>query len=68
MAAKLLEPMQPNVIRMLRLVKSQWNVKIVKQEVIDLEELIIKSLDFELRHDGPIPFLERYLRLYNLDL
>ena len=53
---------------MVRLVKSEWNVTIEKQNLIELEEAIIKSLDYELHFTGPILFLERYLRIYNLDL
>ena len=68
MSAKLEEPMQPNFGRMVRLVQSQWSVTIEKSELFNLEEKIIKSLDFELHFSGPIPFLERYLRMYNLDL
>ena len=53
---------------MIRLVKSEWNVTLVKQDMIDLEEAIIKSLDYELHFISPVLFLERYLRIYNLDL
>lgn len=53
---------------MVRLVKSEWNINLEKQNLIDLEEAIIKSLDYELHFTGPILFLERYLRIYNLDL
>ena len=53
---------------MIRLVKSEWNVTLEKKDLIDLEEAIIKSLDYELHFSGPVLFLERYLRIYNLDL
>lgn len=36
--------------------------------MIDLETAIIKSLDYELHFTCPLLFLERYLRIYNLDL
>jgi len=55
-------------MRMVRLVKSEWNVDLEKQHLIDLEEAIIKSLDCELHFTNPVVFLERYLRIYNLDL
>ena len=67
MAAKLEEPLQPNYSRMVRLVKSQWDVPMTKLELVNLEERIIKSLDFELHFAGPVPFLERYLRVFDLD-
>lgn len=39
-----------------------------KQALIDLEQKVITVLDFDLQFDGPIPLLERYLRVFNLDL
>ena len=36
--------------------------------MINLEGSIINHLDFELHNVGPITFLERYLRIYNLDM
>ena len=33
-----------------------------------LEERIIKKLDFDLRFTSPIMFLERYQRIYGIDL
>lgn len=41
MAAKLEEPLQPNFSRMVRLVKSQWDVPMTKLELVNLEERII---------------------------
>lgn len=60
MAAKLEEPIQPSYNRMIRLAASDWNVVITKQELADLEGLIIRMLDFDLHFTGPIPFLERF--------
>ena len=40
---------------------------IEKTDIIDLEEKIIKLLDFSLRQVSSIHFLERYLRLYGVD-
>ena len=68
MAAKLEEPMQPSYNRMVRLVANDWNVTMEKKDLIDLEEDIIRQLDFDLLYDGPIPFLERFQRIFNLDL
>ena len=67
MAAKLEEPVQPNYGRMVRLVMNQWDVQITKQDLIDLEERIIKSLDFDLHFAGPLLFLERFQRVFDLD-
>ena len=52
---------------MIRLVNTEWNVTVTKQELIDLEEQIIRMLDFDLHYTGPDFFLERFLRIYNLD-
>lgn len=67
MAAKLEQPIQPSYNRMIRLVATEWNVAVTKQELIDMEESIIRMLDFDLHFTGPIPFLERFQRIYNLD-
>ena len=32
-----------------------------------MEEQILVLLNFDIQHTGPLPFLERYLRIYNLD-
>ena len=32
-----------------------------------MEEQILVSLNFDLQYSGPLPFLDRYLRIYNLD-
>ena len=53
---------------MIRLITEEWNVSLTKQELINLEESVIKMLDFDLQYIGPIPFLERFQRIYNLDL
>jgi hypothetical protein len=52
---------------MIRLAASDWNVEITKEELVELEGLIIRMLDFDLQFTGPIPFLERFQRIYNLD-
>ena len=52
---------------MIRLVAAEWNVAVTKQELTDLEESIIRMLDFDLHFTGPIAFLERFQRIYNLD-
>ena len=33
-----------------------------------MEESVIGMLDFDLQYIGPMPFLERFQRIYNLDL
>lgn len=67
MSAKLEQPMQPNFNRMVRLVETKWGVLTSRDELIEMERDVIDALDFELHYTGPLPFLERYLRAYNLD-
>ena len=67
MAAKMEQPIQPSMIRMIRLVESNWGVGIDQKDLIDLESDIIKTLDFNLIHTAPTVFIERYMRLMDLD-
>lgn len=66
MAAKLEQPIQPSFNRMVKLVAEQWDVHITRQDLLDLEEDIIRTLDFDLRSVSPLLFLERYLRVFQL--
>ena len=66
-AAKLEQPIQPSYIKMVKLIAHEWKVDIDVQELYDLEQSIIFVLDFDLRYEGPIFFLGRFLRIYGLD-
>ena len=46
---------------------TEWSFTVTKEELIELEESIIRTLDFDLQYAGPLQFLERYQRVYNLD-
>lgn len=52
---------------MVKLVQQEWSVEIKRQALYDLEESIIRMLDFDLKYSGPLAFLERFQRVYNLD-
>ena len=67
LAAKLEQPIQPSYSRMIKLVADDWNFHLEKKELIDLELSVIHLLDFDLSYIGPIQFLERFQRIYNLD-
>ena len=67
MAAKLEEHVSPSYEKMIYIVKSLHEVSIKKIEIRDLEEQIIKRLDFGLRDIYSIQFLERYVRLMGFD-
>lgn len=49
MAAKIEEPISPSFERMINLLKKYDITNIKKQNLIDLEEQVIKKLDFALR-------------------
>ena len=42
-------------------------MKVNKQDLIDLEEQVVKMLDFDLRDVACIHFLDRFLRLFGID-
>ena len=67
LAAKLEEPISPSFTRMINLLAEQQQTILEKQALIDLEEQIIKMLDFSVRTVSPCHFLERYLRLFGID-
>ena len=66
MAAKLEQPIQPSFNRMVKLVAEQWDVQLTRQDLLDMEENVIRTLDFDLRSVGPLLFLERYQRVFML--
>ena len=68
MSAKLEQPISPSFSRMIRLVEDEWNISVSKQDLTQLEEHVIKSLDYELHYNCPIIFIERYQRIFGIDL
>ena len=52
---------------MVRLVDETFGLKVEKKTLIDLEEAIIRVLDFSLYSASPITFMERYLRIFGVD-
>jgi len=67
MAAKLEQPISPSFSRMVRMVDESFGLKVDKQTLIDLEESVIKVLDFSLYTASPITFIERYYRVFGVD-
>ena len=67
MAAKLEQPISPSFNRMLALLPSAEQTRITKQDLVNLEEKILIALEFGLHAAGPIPFLERYQRIFGFD-
>ena len=67
MAAKMEQQIAPSFNRLIKIVHDEWGVSIFKQDLIDLEEDIIRELDFELHFPFPTLFLERYQRIFGLE-
>lgn len=67
MAAKVEQPISPSFNRMIALLPQTEQRRISKQDLINLEEQILLTLEFQIHYVGPIPFLERYQRLLSLD-
>lgn len=67
MAAKLEQPISPSFNRMLALLPASEQARITKKDLIDLEEQILLTLNFSLHATGPIPFIERFQRLFGID-
>ena len=53
---------------MIRLVNKEWNFSTTKEELVALEASVIKLLDWDLLIPGPLFFLERYQRIFGLDM
>ena len=68
MAAKLAQPVSPSFTRLISLLQSQNINHIEKQHIVDLEESIIRTLDFNLQNVSAGDFVERYLRLVGFDV
>ena len=60
--------MQPSIGGLIRFLKEELDEPSVeKQDVIELEEKILKALEFQICYVTPILFLERFLRIFGLD-
>lgn len=67
MAAKMYQHMNPCFDMMIERLPSLLRKQVSREQLIVLEEQIIRALDFDLQNDGPLPFLERYQRVLNID-
>ena len=52
---------------MISILRESHDVHIEKQELLNIEERVIKMLDFSLVSISPIHFLDRYLRIFGID-
>lgn len=67
MSAKLEQPMSPSFNRMISLLTDEEKRLVHKQDLINLEADILRKFGFDFNFQGPIPSLERYLRILNYD-
>ena len=67
MAAKLEQPISPSFNRMIKLLPAKNQKETSKQDLIDLESDIVRVLDWNFYSSGPLPFLERFARLLDID-
>ena len=58
--------MNPSVERMISMLPEKYLEVVTRERVIELEEVILKKLDFNLNFVSPLTFLERYLRLLDI--
>lgn len=68
MAAKLNEPLVPAFENMVNMINGWQRDHVTNKDLVCLEEKIIKALEFDLNWISPLYFLERYQRLFGLDL
>ena len=66
-AAKLNEKSMTCYLTMLSLLTRTRKKNLARQELINLEQQILQSLEFDFSFVGPLPFLERYQRLLSVD-
>lgn len=66
LAAKMEQPMTPSINRMIRLLDEKEMLYVTKDRVIRLESEILKLFDFDFTMLSPLPFLERFMRLFNV--
>ena len=67
LAAKLEQAEIPCFEVMHHFLHKSHGVGVSLAEFVKLEIEVLKALDFDLNYVSPVPFLERYLRLFELD-
>ena len=67
MAAKLEQPMSPDFNMMIWALPQPLRKFVSKPELLDLEENIIRTLDFDVQQVGPLLFAERFLQVIGLN-
>ena len=65
-AAKLEQPMTPSIKRMIKLLTLEEQQGIEKESVLYLERQMLTTLSFDFSAPSPLSFIERFLRLGDL--
>ena len=50
------------------LLKSNYDIIVEKEDFLKLEKDLLVQLNFDLQYISPMSFLERFERLFNIDL
>ena len=50
------------------LLKSHYDINVEKEDFLKLEKDLLVQLNFDLQYISPLSFLERFERLFNIDL
>lgn len=65
--AKLEQPKHPNFMNMINALEDLNGDKCKKEDLVELEEKILRLLGFDFNFNGPKQFLDRYLRVLGYD-
>ena len=66
-AAKMNEHVMPSFELTIDILPPSLQKKVSEKKMRELEIKILQVLDFDLTYDGPLPFLDRYAYLLNID-
>ena len=66
-SAKLHEVLTPSFEAMSLVLDQDFSISITRQDLIEHELDMLRKLNYDLKTVSSIQFLERYLRLYNID-
>jgi hypothetical protein len=55
--------MTPSIKRMIKLLSNEEQMLVDKENVIELEERMLTSLQFDFNHPSSLTFLERFIRV-----
>ena len=61
------QPKTPLFKNVIGLLYAQHEIKLQLSDIIDLEESVLRALEFSCHHVTPIQFLERFLRVFGVD-